>query len=101
MEIELVELPTETLYRLRGRFDAHVTSQFKAITANPQRSVQLDLEGVGFIDSSGLAALVSLYRRCREAGFNLRIVHVQDAVRLIFEITQLAQVLPVEFSEAA
>ncbi len=101
MEIARSELPTETVYALHGRFDAHETPRFKKVTDAPKRNVRVDLEEVLFIDSSALAALVGLYRRCREAGCELRIINVQDPIRLILEITQLDRVLPVEFKGAA
>jgi anti-anti-sigma factor len=96
MEIERIEKPTETLYRLTGRFDAHETARFKLVTEVISKDVCLDLYGVRFIDSAGLAAVIGLNRRCNEIGCELRIIEVQDPVRLIFEITQLINVLPIE-----
>ncbi len=101
MEITLSELLTETVFTLRGRFDAHETPRFKKVTSAPKRNVRVDLEEVLFIDSSALAALIGLYRRCREAGHELLIMNIQDPVRLILEITQLDRVLPVEFKAVA
>ena len=55
----------------------------------------LDLAGVTFMDSSGLAALVKLVRSAREQAASVEIVNVQDAVRLAMEITGLYAVLPI------
>ena len=96
MEIERIDQPSETLYRLTGRFDAHETARFKLVTEIISRDVCLDLSGVRFIDSAGLAAVIGLNRRCQEVACELRIIEVQDPVRLIFEITQLVNVLPIE-----
>lgn len=41
----------------------------------------VDLTGVGFCDSSGLAALVALRRRCAADGWRLRTVNLQPHVR--------------------
>ena len=93
---------TETLnpggrtYALKGRFDAHQVPQFKARVEPLKDDVTLDFAEVGFVDSTGLAALVSLYKQAKGAGHRLNIVNIQDQVRVIFEITQLHQVLPLE-----
>jgi anti-anti-sigma factor len=96
MNIERLEQPTQTLYHLNGRFDAHQTTHFKQQTEHIDRDICLDLSDVRFIDSSGIACLIGLHRRCQETGHQLRIIEVQDTVRLILEITKLLQILPVE-----
>ncbi|HEX5587828.1 MAG TPA: STAS domain-containing protein [Acidimicrobiia bacterium] len=54
-------------------------------------TVTLDLARVSFIDSSGLGVLVGALKRLREhqADATLRVVHTQDAVRKVFDITGL------------
>lgn len=89
----------ERTFQLMGRFDAHQVPGFKvalASVAGPFGRVVLDFAGVTFIDSTGLAALVALYKRARAEGGSLSIVNLQDPVRAIFEITQLHTVLPLD-----
>ena len=86
----------ETRLALQGRFDAHEIEHFNQVTQAIHNHLCLDLEGVMFIDSSGLSALVGLYRQCGGRGLRLRIVRVQDPVWLILEITRLLPVLPIE-----
>lgn len=52
----------------------------------------VDLDGVGFIDSSGLGVLVGALRRAREADGDLRVVSGNDTVARILRITGLDQV---------
>jgi anti-sigma B factor antagonist len=99
MEIQRQELPFQTLYRLNGRFDAHETIRFKQQTEHIDRDVCLDLSNVRFIDSSAIACLIGLNRRCQETGHQFKIIQVQDTVRLILEITNLLQLLPVELHQ--
>ena len=40
------------------------------------RSLTLDLEGVTFMDSSGIAVLLRAYRRLGELGGAVKVVHV-------------------------
>lgn len=58
-------------------------------------NVIVDLERVGFIDSSGLGVLVSALRRARERDGVVRIVCTRDNILKIFRITGLDKVFPV------
>ncbi|MBF4510237.1 MAG: STAS domain-containing protein [Aeromicrobium sp.] len=56
------------------------------------------LDGLSFIDSSGLGVLVSALRRAKEHGGTLRLVCTSEAILKIFRITGLDKVFPL-FSE--
>lgn len=51
----------------------------------------VDLVGVGFMDSSGLRALLLGQRAMTEAGKTMAIIAVSDSVRRLFEITGLLE----------
>jgi anti-sigma B factor antagonist len=55
--------------------------------------VVLDLSPVAFIDSAGLASILSLVKGLPEGG-ELRIAGARDAVRAVFRLTRLDKVLP-------
>lgn len=55
----------------------------------------LDLEGVGFIDSSGLGVLVSALRRVKERSGTMRIVCTRESILKILRITGLDKVFPI------
>lgn len=63
-------------------------------------NVIINLEQVGFIDSSGLGVLVSALRRARERGGAVRVVCTRDNILKIFRITGLDKVFPI-FSDAS
>ena len=54
----------------------------------------VDFSNSPYIDSSGLGALVSLSRRLRDAGGDLRLVGLNDDLRSLFELTRLDQLFP-------
>jgi len=56
--------------------------------------VIVDLEKIGFIDSSGLGVLVSSLRAVREQGGTMRLVCTSDSILKIFRITGLDKVFP-------
>jgi anti-sigma B factor antagonist len=53
------------------------------------RRLLIDFSGTGYIDSSGLGALVSISKRIREAGGELRLAGLNDDLRSLFELTKL------------
>ncbi len=59
----------------------------------------LNMEDVGFVDSSGLGVLVSALRRARERDGGVRIVCTKENILKIFRITGLDKVFPI-FSDS-
>ncbi|MEA3247589.1 MAG: STAS domain-containing protein [Gemmatimonadota bacterium] len=53
------------------------------------RKVLIDFERTGYIDSSGLGVLVSLAKRIRDAGGELRLACLHDELQTLFELTKL------------
>jgi anti-sigma B factor antagonist len=53
------------------------------------RRLLIDFSGTGYIDSSGLGALVSISKRVREAGGELRLSGLNEDLRSLFELTKL------------
>ena len=64
--------------------------------------VVVDLGQTAFIDSSGLGALVSGLKTCRQAGGDLRIAAAGEQVRTVLRLTNLDRILrPHDTVEAA
>jgi anti-sigma B factor antagonist len=76
---------------LSGRFDAYeVPAVKKWFEEHPSiTDMIVNLEGVTFIDSSGIAMLVKGLKQCRQNDGELYITNLQQAVRIIFELTRL------------
>jgi anti-sigma B factor antagonist len=53
------------------------------------RRLVIDFGETGYVDSSGLGALVSLNKRLREMGGELRLAALNDDLRTLFELTRL------------
>jgi anti-sigma B factor antagonist len=54
-----------------------------------ERRLLIDFSRTGYIDSSGLGALVSISKRVREGGGELRLSGLNDDLRSLFELTKL------------
>ena len=86
---------------LRGELDvADAASAAAALTAVAVRARELivDLAGLEFIDSSGLAALVVARKQARKAGGDLLLAAPQDQVLRVLAATRLTGVFAVHAS---
>ena len=54
-----------------------------------ERRFLIDFGQTGYIDSSGLGALVALARKVREEGGDLRLSGLNEDLRSLFELTKL------------
>ena len=53
------------------------------------RKFLIDFSNTGYIDSSGLGVLVSLSKKIREQGGELRLANLTEDLRTLFELTKL------------
>lgn len=63
--------------------------------ADGARKVLIDFARTGYIDSSGLGVLVSLAKRLRDEGGELRLANLNDDLRTLFELTKLDTLFPI------
>jgi len=88
-----------TLLILVGRFSAasapQVREKIKQLTDDNHIEIILDMSAVNFLDSSGLAALVSALKCTRKRGGWLRLAGVTDAVMNVFKQNQLDRVFTI------
>lgn len=84
---------------LKGEVDVYTSQQLKQEIVDAVDggciNLLIDLEQVGFIDSSGLGVLVSGLRRVKERSGTLRLVCTKENILKIFRITGLDKVFPV------
>jgi len=81
---------------LEGEIDLHVSPNVAAslngmIEKKPNQLV-VDLSGVTYIDSAGLAALIEGMQKVEAYGGKFALAGLQETVRSIFEISRLDQV---------
>ncbi|MDX1520461.1 MAG: STAS domain-containing protein [Anaerolineae bacterium] len=91
--------PDITIVHLHGRLDATanpiVRSTLQKLINEKQLKIILDLKGVSFIDSSGLAALVSGLRLAREQAGNIVLSGAQPHAQTVFRLTMLDRVFSI------
>ena len=101
MEISHQELDENlSLIRLNGRLDARSSSDVKEtlqelLSEQKQRKIIVDLQDVPFIDSSGLAALVSGLRLARENEGDIVLSGAQSQAQIVFRLTMLDRIFAI------
>ncbi|GGY00652.1 STAS domain-containing protein [Streptomyces minutiscleroticus] len=82
-----------TVVRLEGEIDHHTAPRLRqALSADradgPARMV-IDLDGVAFMDSSGLNALIDLHQAVQDASGWVRLAGIQQPVQRLLELSGL------------
>jgi anti-anti-sigma factor len=67
---------------------------------NGERRLLVDFSKTGYIDSSGLGALVSISKKVREQGGELRLSGLNEDLRSLFELTKLDTLFAIADSSA-
>ena len=84
---------------LSGEVDVYTAPRLKETLVEQVESgcvrIIVDLDEVGFIDSSGLGVLVGGLRRVKEQDGAIRLVCTRENVLKIFRITGLDKVFPI------
>ena len=87
----------QTTLAIAGQLDALTSPDLRAeidsiVESRPTR-VEVDLSSLRLIDSSGVGALVSLYKRARAEGSRVEITGLRDQPLAIFRLLRLDVVL--------
>jgi len=96
--IEFIHLPE----RLMMADAPAVKTQLQVMLNKQKPKLAFDLSQLEYIDSSGLAVLVSCLQNARRKSGDLCLYGMRDTVRVLFELTRLYDVFPIvdERSEA-
>jgi anti-sigma B factor antagonist len=85
--------PAFSKIELSGDLDFHTSPQvrqeFLKLAEDGAKKILIDLEKVGYIDSSGLATFVELFQKLRRSGGQLVLFNLMPAVQSVFEIAKL------------
>jgi anti-sigma B factor antagonist len=93
---EVHKSASETKLTIRGSLDINtappLAEEIDRIIAGKPSKVQVDLASLDLIDSSGVAALVKLYKGVRSAGGAVQISGARDQPLAIFKLLRMDKV---------
>lgn len=96
MTLTRTETSAECVLRIGGALDVHsapeVRAAFDAIVSAERRVVTIDLEELTMLDSSGVGAIVSLFKRLKAAGGCVVVKGVQKQPLAVCKLLKLDRV---------
>ncbi len=84
-DVTVVEVEGQLIVGNRQELKQRVLEQLES----GDRKFVIDFSNTGYIDSSGLGVLVSLSKKIREQGGELRLSGLNEDLRTLFELTKL------------
>jgi anti-anti-sigma factor len=82
-----------------GIFDGTKANEFRQeiseSIANNVEIILIDFQGVTFMDSSGLGALVLALKTTRSSGTKLTVCSLNEQIRMLFELTSMDRVFEI------
>jgi stage II sporulation protein AA (anti-sigma F factor antagonist) len=84
---------------LTGEIDHHAAQSVildigRAVDAYLPRRCVMDMGGVSFMDSSGIAVILGTHRRLREIGGELEVVHVPRQASRVLRAAGVDRIVP-------
>ena len=87
-----------TVIEIEGTLDAVTAPELRQVVDELVQErcqhVELELSALRLIDSSGVGVIVSLFKRLRAEGGQVKIVGLKDQPRAIFKLLRLDRVFP-------
>jgi len=103
MNYTRVDLKNKTILRVQGELDCvsapDLRAELERLVADGRQEIMVDLSDLELIDSSGIGALVGLYKRVRAGGGDVHFVGVREQPLVIFKLLRLDQVFGLETAQ--
>lgn len=94
LAIEVVPCDDETLVIVSGDLDADSCAQLRlALCELTTSRIALDLDGLDFLDSSGLSLLLERLRHHTKLGGGVRVVRASRPVQRVLDLTGTSELL--------
>jgi anti-sigma B factor antagonist len=100
--LDVTERNGRSVLAVHGEVDVYTAPRFRErlieLVSAGKRRVIVDLEGVDFLDSTGLGVLVGGLKRLRSNDGDLSLVCTQSRILKVFEVTGLTKVFEIHDS---
>jgi len=99
LQIDIEKGSELTTVFLSGEIDIYTAPKLKEqmirLLEEPGTTVEVDLEDVGYMDSTGIGTFVNALKVSNMNGSHLRLVNMQDRVLRLFSITGLDEIMDI------
>jgi anti-sigma B factor antagonist len=100
--LDVRKVDSYSLVDVKGEIDVYTAPKLREklieLVSEGSYDVVVNLEGVDFLDSTGLGVLVGALKRVKAHDGSLSLVCTQDKILKIFKITGLTKVFPIHSS---
>ena len=100
MELRQLEINNDTIVlSINGDMDAagcqNIQSTIDDVISKPHSHIDVDMENVAFLDSSGIGALVYLYKRLTEKQHSMQIKNARGQPLSLLKLLRIENAIPV------
>jgi anti-sigma B factor antagonist len=99
MELKLRKKEDVYIIDVSGEMDLYNANQLKELFGKmidrDIRKYIVNMQGVSYIDSSGIGTLISLYSSAKEKRFSFFLANVQGTAKKVMELTKLLGFFPI------
>lgn len=98
MDHQIEEVGSLTVLGLSGEVDLSTTPEVRQLILaqlGAKHDLAVDLSGVTYIDSSGVASLVEGYQKAKGDGLRFGLVKVSDSAMKVLQLARLDQVFSI------
>ncbi len=105
LSLQTREVDNRTIVAVGGEIDVYTAPKLRdkisELVGEGRHNLVIDMEGVDFLDSTGLGVLVGGLKKVRAHDGTMELICSQDRLLKIFRITGLAKVFTIHASESA
>jgi anti-sigma B factor antagonist len=99
MKFERIDNGDETQIKIGGTLDALTAPELRPLISDivdeKRKHIVVELSDLELIDSSGVAVIVSLYKRVRATGGDVKVIGVRDQPLSIFKLLRMDRVFSI------
>ena len=100
--VDVRKVGSHSVVDVKGEIDVYTAPKLREklieLVSEGSYDVVVNLEGVDFLDSTGLGVLVGALKRVKAHDGSLALICTQDKILKIFKITGLTKVFPIHES---
>lgn len=100
LNLEVKEEGLQKTLLVSGEIDLYTAPKLKeeliALTKNKDATIHVDLDGVSYMDSTGLGVFISAVKSTKENDSHLKLINLHERVLRLFTITGLNEIMDIQ-----